>query len=134
MRRSRSQLDAVTTQASANSGGSLGPFQVSVERLRRSLTNDVEKLGQTLESRIKSGATGSAGGSHYDDEFAALSDRLMRSSAHLDRMLARLEDVLEAPMNGNGSSRDAHTSRGGGSSGMGRGGRGAPRPITRIGP
>jgi hypothetical protein len=68
-----------------------------------------------------------------------LSDRLMRSSAQLDRMLARLDEMLQGPPaggrgNGNGAYRDAYRDGNGQRGGPASNGRGRPRPITRIGP
>jgi len=131
VRRSRAQLDAATAQ-SANANP--GQFQTTVERLRRSLSGDMDRLGHQLEHRLKggSGGSGSAGvNPAYDEEFAALSDRLMRSSAHLDRMLVRLDEVLRPQIEGHGGSQPR--AAGSGQAGVGRA-RPTPRPITRIGP
>jgi hypothetical protein len=131
VRRSRAQLDAATNQ-SANPN--VGQFQTSVERLRRSLSGDMDRLGHQLESKLRGSSGGpSTANPAYDEEFAALSDRLMRSSAHLDRMLVRLDEVLRPQTDGNGSPPPQPRAAGSGQAGVGRA-RPTARPITRIGP
>jgi hypothetical protein len=89
VRRSGGQLDALEARVAAG-----GRFDEGIEQLRASLAIDLERVSKRLEEEIKDTVTN---GQPFPtgEEIASLSRRLRRSGVYLDRLLQRLNELVD---------------------------------------